>query len=410
MGIFQAEPKLTEQLKILQVSLKPPYPKVDGGCVAIAAMTESQLLAGHDVKVLTMETHKHPFHSQKVPAQILDATRMEAVHVDTRIRPLDAFLNLFTSESYNIQRFYSKAFETRLIEILKKNEFEIIHLESIFCTPYLKTIRTYSKAKIAVRAHNIEFRIWEQLARQEANPLKKWYLNLLAARLKNYELDLLKKVDGIVAITKDDADELQQLGIHIPVDVVPIGMNVAELEAKSLQSASIHLYHLGAMDWLPNVEGINWFVNDIWPNITANLPDIQCSLAGREMPASLLSRSFGNLTIVGEVSSISEFVSDKNVAIIPLLSGSGLRVKILEALGYGKVVITTSLGATGIPYENGKNMLIADSPDEFVKQIRALKENPELITSIGNEARKLAEREFDLKNLSSKLTYFYANM
>lgn len=397
-------------MRILQLSPKPPYPKVDGGCVAIAAMTESMLLADHDVKVLCMSTHKHPFDSQKVPADILKQTRMEAIEMDTRVKPLDALLNLFSSRSYNIERFFSEDFEKRLKEILQKDAFDIIHLESIFCTPYLDVIRAHSKAKIVVRAHNIEFRIWEQLAGQEANPLKKWYLNLLASRLKKYEVDVLKKVDGIVAITKDDADGLKQLGISVPIEVVPIGMNVNKIEVNPLQSESIHLYHLGAMDWLPNVEGINWFVNDIWPKITEEFPDVKCWLVGREMPTSLLSNSSGNLKIEGSVSSVSEFISDKNVAIIPLLSGSGLRVKIVEALAFGKVVITTSLGATGIPFENGKNMLIANSTDEFVKQIQALKESPELIASIGDEARKLAEREFDLKNLSSKLTYFYANL
>lgn len=397
-------------MRILQVCPKPPFPKVDGGCVAIAAMTESLLLAEHDVKVLTMETHKHPFISQKVPTDILEKTEMEAVGMDTRIKPFDALLNLFSSESYNVQRFYSKAFESRLIEILNQNDFDIIHLESIFCTPYLKAIRNHSKAKVVVRTHNIEFRIWEQLAIQESNPIKKWYLNLLASRLKNYELDVLNKVDGIAAITKDDSEGLKQLGVCIPMEVVPIGMKVSEIEAKPVQSDSIHLYHLGAMDWMPNVEGINWFVNDIWPKITKEFPDVKCSLAGREMPASLLSYSSGNLTIEGEVSSVSEFISDKNVAVIPLLSGSGLRVKIVEALAYGKVVITTSLGAIGIPYENGKNILIADSPEDFVKQIKWLNENPDSIQIISTEARKLAEQEFDLSSLSSKLTYFYANL
>lgn len=397
-------------MRILQVCLKPPYPKVDGGCVAIAAMTESMLISEHEVKVLCMSTHKHSFDTKKVPTDILQKTEMEAVEMDTRIKPLDAFLNLFSSKSYNVERFFSEDFEKRLKDILKENEFDVIHLESTFCMPYLDVIRTHSKAKVVVRTHNIEFRIWEQLASQESNPLKKWYLNLLASRLKKYEVNVLKNVDGIVAITRDDADGLKQLGISVPLEVIPIGMNVTEIEAKTLRSDSIHLYHLGAMDWLPNIEGVNWFVNDIWPKIATEFPDVKCSLAGREMPASLLSRSSGNLKIEGAVSSVSEFISDKNVAIIPLLSGSGLRVKIVEALAFGKVVLTTSLGATGIPYQNGKNMLIANSPDEFVKQIRLLKDNLELFASIGNEARKLAEQEFDLKNLSSKLTYFYANL
>lgn len=397
-------------MRILQVCLKPPYPKIDGGCVAIASMMETMLSANHEVNTLCMSTHKHPFDLKNIPSGVLQKTQMEAIEMDTRIKPFDAFFNLFSSESYNIQRFYSKYFETRLVEILSTSEFDIVHLESLFCTPYLQTIRKHSKAKVVVRAHNLEFRIWEQLATQEKNIFKKWYLNLLASRLKNYELETLNKVDGIISITHDDSNELKKLGIHTPTETIPIGMSVSKIEAQPVQKSELHLYHLGAMDWLPNIEGINWFVKDVWPNITKEFPDVKCSLAGRKMPSSLLSHSAENLSIEGEVSSVSNFLSDKNVAIIPLLSGSGLRVKIVEAMAYGKVVITTSLGATGIPYENDKNILIADSPDGFVQQIETLKQHPEKVESIGAEARKLAEREFDLSALSSKLTYFYTNL
>ena len=168
-------------MKVLQVCLKPPYPKVDGGCIAMAAMTESMLMAGHSVKVLCMSTHKHPFDASKVPSEILRNTEMEAVAMDTRLKPHKALANLFTSQSYNIERFFSKAFETRLISILKEGEFDVIHLESIFCTPYMETIRKYSKAKVVVRTHNVEHHIWEQLAENEAIAVKKWYLNLLAS-------------------------------------------------------------------------------------------------------------------------------------------------------------------------------------------------------------------------------------
>jgi len=397
-------------VRILQVCLKPPYPKVDGGCIAMAAMTEGFLLDRHSVKILCMSTHKHPFEASKIPSEILVKTGMESVEMDTRIKPLDAFLNLFSSKSYNIERFYSKEFENRLIGILKSTEFDIIHLESIFCTPYLEAIRALSKAKVIVRAHNIEFKIWEQQAQQEPNPIKKWYLNLLASRLKKYELDVLKKVNGIVAITKEDAFEMQKFGINVPFEIIPIGMDVNSIQANPQQTEILHLYHIGAMDWQPNIEGVTWFLNEIWPKINAEFPSVSCSLAGRKMPASLLSRSSRNLKMEAEISSVSQYILNKNVAIVPLLSGGGMRVKIVEALAFGKVVITTSLGATGIPYEDGKNILIANSSDEFVQKIRLLHDHPDLIALIGTEARKLAEVEFDLKKLSSKLTYFYANL
>jgi glycosyltransferase involved in cell wall biosynthesis len=124
------------------------------------------------------------------------------------------------------------------------------------------------------------------------------------------------------------------------------------------------------------------------------------------MPEYLKEQSKGNLIIEAEVESMKDFTLDKNVAVIPLLSGSGLRVKIVEALALGKVVVTTSIGAMGIPYSDGKNMLIANSPEEFVSQIQKLMEKPILLKNISKGARKLAESEFDLHNLSTKLTYF----
>jgi glycosyltransferase involved in cell wall biosynthesis len=367
-------------------------------------------MAEHSVKVLCMSTHKHPFNTTKVPYEVLKKTCMEAIEVDTRIKPFNALINLFSSDSYHIERFHSKNFELRLIEILEENDFDIIHLESIFCTPYLNRIRLKSKAKVVLRAHNIEFEIWKQLANQEINPLKKWYLDLLAERLKTYEIKLLSQVDAIVPITNKDKAEMTKLGVSVPMEVVPLGVDVDKIESKNLQPEPLKLYHLGAMDWSPNVEGITWFLDDIWPLISSEFPSISCSLAGRKMSPSLLSRSNEKLMIRGEVSDISEFISDKNIAVIPLLSGSGMRVKIVEALAFGKVVITTTLGATGISFDDGINILIANKPSEFVEKIGMLKANPSLITSIGLEARKLAKTEFNLKSLSSKLSYFYSNL
>ena len=394
---------------ILQLSLKPPFPKVDGGCVAIASMTESLLFAGHEVKLLTMETDKHPFAQNKFPKDIAEATAVESVFIDTRIKPLDALLNLFSSKSYNIERFYSKSFESRIEHILDEYQFDVIHLESIFCAPYLSTIRKKSKGKVVIRTHNVEFEIWEQLASNEKNPLKKLYLKLLAKRLKQYEVQVLNEVDGLIPITATDASQFSSFAIKTPMEVVPIGLNVAETETSQLDN-QLSLYHLGAMDWAPNIEGVEWFLDEVWPKIEQEIPEASLNLAGRKMPNSFISRSRGKLEVQGEVPDASGFISNRNIAIIPIRSGSGMRVKIVEALAHGKVVITTNLGASGINYTDGQNILIANTADEFVSKIKALKDNPPLISSIGNEARELAKRDHDLGNLSSKLTYFYGKL
>lgn len=373
--------------------------------MAIAAITEGLLASGNEVKCLTMATGKHPFQPERIPVSILKTTDMESVKLDTRIKPLDAFFNFFEGTSYNIDRFYSEEFENRLVQILKENDFETIILESVYCTPYIDAIRANSEAKILVRAHNVEYKIWSGLADSTNRFLKKWYMRLLASRLKKYEISTLNKADGILAITSLDEDQLKSDGVTTPFSVIPVGMDIKRFP-KPKPIRSLKLYHVGAMDWEPNIEGINWFVDDIWPQISSSFPEVECHLAGRKMPEYLLDEANGNLNITGEVESVVDFVKDKPIAIVPLLSGSGMRVKIVEALALGKVVISTSLGAEGIPYEEGKNMLIANSAEEFVEHIGFLSDNPKEIPVIGKEARKLAETEFDQRNLSSKLTYF----
>ncbi len=284
----------------------------------MAAMTEGMLMAGHEVKLLCMSTHKHGFDAAAVPADILKRTKMEAVAMNTRLNPLKAFANLFSTRSYNVERFHSQKFEARLTELLKEKTYDVVQLESIFCAPYIATIRKYSKAKVVVRAHNVEFRIWEQLAGNEAFAIKKWYLNLLASRLKNYELDALQKVDGIISITEEDKQEFEALGVKCKIQQIPIGFNVEAIRPDALSKHPLVLYHVGAMDWKPNMEGITWFVDDIWPLIEAEFPDIQCFLAGRKMPERLLRRSSGNLKISGQIDSVQEFVKTKNIAIVPV--------------------------------------------------------------------------------------------
>jgi glycosyltransferase involved in cell wall biosynthesis len=375
--------------------------------VAIAAITESLILGGHEVKLLSMSTHKHPFDAGKFPETISEQTKAEGVEMDTEVNILSAFRNLFSSRSYNVERFYSRAFEQRLVSILRDQDFDIIHLESIFCTPYLKTIRAHSKAKVVVRAHNVEFRIWEQLATSSSNPLKKWYLSLLARRLRAYEIITLWAVDGIVTISEEDAKNLRELDIICPIEIIPIGFDVTNIPMAQVVTNPIRLYHLGAMDWKPNVEAVRWFALSIWPQVHAKFPEVECHLAGRKMPNEFLSLNVPGLFVEGEIDDVTHFLKDKSICVVPVLSGSGMRIKTAEALAHGKVVISTSLGATGIPFTDQLNMLIANTPSEFADRVQWLLTDRSRIESISKAARTLAEQQFDLKELSSKLTYFY---
>lgn len=392
-------------MKVLQLCNKPPYPPVDGGTLAMNSITQGLLATGCEVRILSVCSDKHPVRSNAVTDEYLKATRFEAIHVDLTVRPLGAAVALLCGESYHVKRFVSSAFANRLKEILQEESFDVIHVESIFLTPYLPLIRRYSQAKVFLRAHNVEHLIWKRIAQSERNPLKRWYLKHLSLTLRAYECEHINQFDGVICITDNDARQFLQLGCRRPVTDIPFAVEPEPLENISVEPNS--LFHLGSMDWLPNREGIQWFLDNVWPLIHSRTPQVKLYLAGRNMSNDLLNLQLEGVTIVGEVPDAMYFIASKQINIVPLLSGSGIRVKIIEAMSAGKTVITTSIGAEGIHYTNGTHLLIADTPEEFASQIQRCVDNPDFCTQIGHNAYQLIQEEYNNTVLTNKMLNFY---
>jgi glycosyltransferase involved in cell wall biosynthesis len=161
------------------------------------------------------------------------------------------------------------------------------------------------------------------------------------------------------------------------------------------------------MNWVPNEEGIRWFLTEVWPLLHKDLKDLNLYLAGREMPDWLTNLSLQNVIVLGEVKDAAEFIRSKAICIAPLLSGSGIRVKIIESMALGKAVVSTTVGAEGINYTHGSNILIADSPQDFYHSVKFLYENPEKVSEIGTNARQLIEKEHSTKKIIEELVSFY---
>ncbi|MCF8258426.1 MAG: glycosyltransferase family 4 protein [Flavobacteriales bacterium] len=397
-------------MRILQICHKPPYPAHDGGCLAMAAITEGLLANGHTVKVLCMATHAHPFLEEEIPKRVLTATRMEAVNVDVRVKLLPALWNLLTARSYNLARFVSRSFDARLVEILKAEQFDIIHIESLFCAHYIGTIREHTDAKVVLRAHNVEYMIWKRLAGHTHNPLKHAYLLLLADRLRKEEPALLRRMDGIITITGEDGRALKGMGVDVPMETVPMGLRVAAVIPQPPADGPLALYHLASMDWQPNLDAVDFFLRKVWPGLHALLPDVSVHFAGRHMPHRFMARHAPPLYVTGEVPSATVFARDRQVMVVPLHSGGGMRIKIVEAMALGKVVLSTTIGAEGIPYTEGNDLLIADTAQQFIEKLKWLNGNPKEILRIGTNARHFAEQHFDLPNVTERLVGFYGQI
>lgn len=398
-------------MNVLQICSKIPYPPTDGGTYAMHVITNGLMNNGARVKVLAISTPKLRTDPATKDKAYLTKTSFESIFIDTSVKATGAFFNLFGNRSYNITRFYSPSFEKRLIELLKKENYDIVHLETLYASPYVDTIRKHSKAKIVLRSQNVEFNIWERVASETANPLKKAYLRLLAKRLKTYEAGMLNRYDGIAAITAQDGEVFRKLGCNKPIITIPFGIDAGSIVKPEVATTEEHsVFHLAAMNWIPNQQGVDWFLNKAWDGIAAKHPALKFYIAGRFMPESLKQLRKPNVEVVGEVADAHRFMLEKNLMIVPLHSGGGMRIKIIEGMALGKTIISTSIGAEGIHYTDGRNILIANTPGEFEAAIARCLNDPAFCRSIGAEAEKLAREEYDNDKIIKRLVAFYKEL
>ena len=392
-------------MKVLQLCNKPPYPPVDGGTMAMNSITQGLLQAGCEVRVLTVESDKHPLRREQLPADYVAQTAIEGVYVDLAVRPLSAAVAMLCGESYHVKRYRSEAFSAKLRQVLQADRYDVVHVESIFLTPYLPLIRRYSDAKVILRAHNVEHLIWRRVAESTRHGLRRWYLKHLSLTLRAYELEHIGAYDGVVCITCNDADYFRANGCRRPIVDIPFGVEIEELPNVEAEPAS--LFHIGAMDWMPNRESIQWMLDEVWPVVHREVPQARLYLAGRKMPERWMRADIEGVNVVGEVPDAMHFIASKQINVVPLLSGSGIRVKIIEAMSVGKAVVTTTVGAQGIDYTDGENLLIANTPQEFAQQIKRLVDDPGYCSRVGQAAARLVAEHYDGRRLAARLTDFY---
>ncbi len=400
---------MASKLNVLFICNKSPWPPREGGPIAMNNIIEGVINKGHTVKVLAINTNKYNFDPKDIPPEYKKKTNIELIYVDLSIKPICAFFNLFTNKSYHVQRFISKSFENKLTEILKETDFDIVQIETLFMSPYIDTIRKYSSASIVLRAHNIEHLIWKRVASITKNPLKKLYLTHLARTLEKYEKQILSFYDGIVPISSKDALFFEKER-DVKVITISFGVDLSKIKADNQNKTEHALFHIGAMNWIPNQEGIKWFLENVWPAVNTEFKDLKLYLAGREMPKWLTELKLDNVIVVGEVPDAYSFINSKSISIAPLFSGSGIRIKIIESMALAKAVISTTIGAEGINYTHGENIMIADDAGSYIDAIRSLYQNRKNAASIGLKARQLIYDHHNNPELIDKLILFYMEL
>ncbi len=395
-------------MKILILANKLPFPPRDGGSIATLQMLLGLQQAGNELSCLAMNTTKHAFPVKEIPPDLQSSIRFIGVDCDTSVRPIRLAANLlFSKAPYIAERFNIRAFRKALHVLLQEESFDIIQFEGPYLSCYLDDIRNKSKARIILRAHNIEHLIWHRMALGERSALKKWYLGKLARRLQSFELSLAKRVDSVVSISVHDEEYFRDRGIDTPMLTIPAGLNLKEYPLVKIPSY-FSLFFIGSLDWLPNQEGLTWFLDFIFDELIEEEPELRFHIAGRNASAPFLKQlDHPNITFHGEVEDARLFMQSYGIMVAPLLSGSGIRIKILEAMALGRPVVTTSTGIEGIPAKKLPSVLVGDDPQDFKKLMLKLIRDGGKLNHKVDEARQVISREFDIFELSKRLHQFY---
>lgn len=407
-------------MKILMILPRIPFPVRDGGAIVMYETLRALHVAGHHVDVLALNPSKH---SQNCSAIADVCTFVQSVDINTNVTFFGVvkglvhrkFPRVFAIDSvapYWLTRFAcTEALEAVRDLLHARGTYDVIVCETLFTACYGIAARRYMTGKtatpIVLRSHNLEFRIQERLAQNgKKSLLEKLYRKSLATDTMAYEGYVGQTVDAVATMSHTDASGYRALSARAVVDVHPPGVNIPERSLVTIDDDAICL--LGSLDWAPNVEGAIWFVREVYPIVRLLRPQTTVHIAGRSTPQSIKALANGESIFVhGEVLDAASFRRQHALSVVPLHSGSGIRIKILEALAQSCAVVTTTVGCEGIAVEHDCHVLIADDAEAFAHACVKVLNSHDLRTRLGVEGRLFVEAHYSWQTSINSLIEFY---
>lgn len=338
-------------MRILLVQSKPCYPKVDGGTVASAHLLES-LKKDHEVQVLFRYSHKHPF----IPQEWKSVDHIP-VKADLRIRPFDALKALIRNKSYHLSRFEGVELQQKVKESMASS-FDLVIFDGLFSMAEFETYRKFHQGPIVLRPHNVEHKIWEDKAQQSAG-IKKLYFKILSTQLLKLELRFAQVLSLILPLTELDAQWFEKHNSQ--VETLPFFPTLGSIPNECHPNTVVHF---AAMNWMPNQQSLKTVLEDIFPRIKQQCPDVRLEVRGSYMEEIQQLPQEG-VDWLGKVKDLERFWQNCGVLLVAPKEGSGVRIKVLEALAHGVALVSTSKGVEGLPSNLQKAVLVFDKPTDF---------------------------------------------
>ena len=288
-----------------------------------------------------------------------------------------------------------------------ETRFDIAHADQLNMAQY--AARVPGAGKI-LDAHNALWLLYKRLWQTMKPGPQKWLLGRDWQLLKGYEGRVCQEFDAVLVVSEEDKTALQEAaGTAVDMTVIPIAVDTDEVTPVARRPGADHIIHVGTMYWPPNIDGILWFIREVYPRIRAQRPTVTFDVIGARPPEEIvrLGGDGSGINVTGYVDDPTPYLEQAGVMVVPLRAGGGMRVKILNALAQGLPIISTSLGCEGIGVTHGRDVMIGDNPQDFAEAVLQAIDKPALAEQLGRNGRHLAERDYDFRKVCLPIETVY---
>jgi glycosyltransferase involved in cell wall biosynthesis len=315
--------------------------------------------------------------------------------------------SFLTGQPFLMARDDRAAMRQMIAQLTAQTQFDIVHADQLNMTQYAERVTGAGKI---LDAHNALWLLYKRLWETMSPGPKKWLLGRDWRLLKSYEGEICRRFEGLLAVSEEDKVALEEAaGQPLEATVIPIAIDTDEVVEVRRRHEADHILHIGTLFWPPNIDGILWFLREIFPLVQTQRPKTIFDVVGAKPPPEITAYS-GNgssINVTGYVVDPTPYYEATGVMVVPLRAGGGMRVKILNALAQGLPIVTTTIGCEGIAVESGRHLLIADTPEAFAEATLRLLENKSLAEELGYNGRRLIQATYDYRAACSPIEPLY---
>ncbi|GAB6462970.1 MULTISPECIES: glycosyltransferase family 4 protein [Bacillus] len=353
---------------ILFITHLYPYPPDDGGRIVTFNTIKELRKYGHNIFLCTFA--EKDISLKEIP---LDIT-YSVIPFSYKNSYDKLIKNLFQKKPYNMEKYINKEMASKINSILEENNIELVYVDHLHMAYYGAMIKEkYPNLPVVLRQHNVESTIFERAVQEESNKLKRIYLKHQYKKLFQYESKIVDIFEEVYTITEEDKYRLHSMNERAKIKNLPAGVDTEKYSPIENIEGNLEptIVFLGTMSWLPNVNGVEWFIKDIFPKVLAKYPNLKFYIVGKNPPEKIYKYQNmykENLIITGYVDDERPYIAKADAFIVPLKIGGGMRIKILNALAMKTAIVTTTVGVEGISLGK-ESILIADSEEQFSSAI-----------------------------------------